>query len=73
MKQELAAIFLLWLALDIPLGIFIGKFIHFGMSEAMPSTRRQTSSPESPSHKAQLIPKLANLRRRQCRAARGGD
>jgi hypothetical protein len=29
MKQELAAIFLLWLALDIPVGIFIGKFIHF--------------------------------------------
>jgi len=44
MKQEIAVIFLLWFALQIPLGIFIGKCIHFGMSEAR-NTRRQASSP----------------------------
>ena len=35
MKQEIAVIFLLWFALQIPLGILIGKFVHFGMSEAL--------------------------------------
>ena len=30
MEIEIAVIFLLWFALQVPLGIFIGKCIHFG-------------------------------------------
>jgi hypothetical protein len=33
MKQEIAMIFLFWFALQLPLAIAVGKFIHFGMSE----------------------------------------
>jgi hypothetical protein len=36
MEIEIAVIFLLWFALQVPLGIFIGKCIHFGMSKARP-------------------------------------
>jgi hypothetical protein len=42
--EEIAVIFLLWLALQIPLGIFVGKCIGFGMSEAR-DTKQQASSP----------------------------
>ena len=42
--EEISVIVLLWLALQIPLGIFVGKCIGFGMSDA-PDTKRQASSP----------------------------
>ena len=45
MGKEIAIIFLLWFALQILLGIIIGKCIHFGMSEARTAKRRQASSP----------------------------
>jgi len=32
MRQEIAIILLLWLALQIPLGSFIGDWIRFGMA-----------------------------------------
>ena len=33
MEQQIAIFFLLWFALQVPLGIVVGDFIHFGMSE----------------------------------------
>jgi len=39
MKQEIAVILLLWLALQVPLGIVIGKCIGFGTSEARNNKR----------------------------------
>ena len=44
MKQEIAVILLLWFALQVPLGIVIGKCISLGTSEAR-NNKRQTSSP----------------------------
>ena len=44
MKQEIAVILLLWLALQVPLGIVIGKCIGFGTSVAR-NNKRQTPSP----------------------------
>ena len=38
MKQEIAVIFLLWFALQVPLAIFIGKCIDFGMKRETPSS-----------------------------------
>ena len=46
MKQEIAMILLLWFALQIPLGIVIGKCIGFGTAEAR-NNKRQASSPAS--------------------------
>jgi hypothetical protein len=45
MKQEIAMVFLLWLALQVPLGIVLGQFIHFGMAEE-PETELQAAHSE---------------------------
>jgi hypothetical protein len=42
MKQEMALMLALWFALSIVLGIFVGKFIQFGMSDTR-DTKRQVS------------------------------
>jgi hypothetical protein len=42
MEHHIALILLVWFALQMTLGILVGKCIHFGLSE---DTKRQTSSP----------------------------
>ena len=44
MEHHIALILLVWFALQMTLGILIGKCIHFGMSEAR-NAKRQASSP----------------------------
>ena len=46
MKEEISVILLLWFALQVPLGIVVGKCIRFGMSDAR-NDKRQASSASS--------------------------